>query len=111
MAAGRPALALVHTLYEALLADGAPHPMGMAATVEVLDAVAAGRGLDPVNRTGDVLDRCARVVVTAPAALDAPGPWPDNMVHVGAVLEGPGPTPAGARRCRPTGSAAGRWSW
>jgi hypothetical protein len=91
MAAGRPAVALVHTLYGALLADGAPHPMGMAATVEVLDAVAAGRGLDPVNRMGDVLDRCARVVVTAPAALDAPGPWPDNVVHVGAVLEGPGP--------------------
>src|SRR5262245_8736134 len=67
MAAGRPAVALVHTLYGALLADGAPNPIGMAASVEALDAVAGTHGLAPVTRMGDVLDRCAAVLVTAPA--------------------------------------------
>jgi MGT family glycosyltransferase len=40
---------------------------------------------------GDVLDRCARVLVTSLAALDAaPDTWAGNVRHVGPVLEGPG---------------------
>lgn len=90
-AAGRTGVALVHTLYGALLADGAPNPMGMAASVDGLAAVCGDLGLEPVTRMGDVLDRCARVLVTSPAALDARrGSWAGNVRHVGPVLEGPG---------------------
>src|SRR4029453_14849482 len=52
MAAGRPAVALVHPLYGALLADGAHHPLGMAATGEGLDTLGPGRGPHPLNPMG-----------------------------------------------------------
>jgi MGT family glycosyltransferase len=91
-AAGVPRAALVHTLYRGLLRDGYPGPMDMAASVEALDAAAAAVGAPPVPRMADLLDRCARVLVTCPAAFDDEGPpVAANVRHVGPVLE-----PAGA---------------
>src|SRR5262249_29041660 len=85
-------------LYGALLAGGAPGPMGMAASVEALDGVARAHGLAPVTRMGDVLDRCAAVLVTAPAVLDSGADgWAANVTHVGPILEGAG-ADAGWRR-------------
>jgi UDP:flavonoid glycosyltransferase YjiC (YdhE family) len=94
-AAKVPVVALVHTLYGALLADGAPSPMGMAGTVDDVNVARSDVGLAPVARLGDLLDGCVRVLVTSPAALDDPAPnpggWAPNVRHVGPVLEGPGP--------------------
>jgi hypothetical protein len=91
-AAGVPAVALVHTLYGALLGDGDfPGPMAMAATVEALDAAARALGAAPVGGLADLLERCARVLVTCPASLDeCPERWPANVRHVGPVLEAAG---------------------
>ena len=87
-AAGVPQVALVHTLYRGLLRDGYPGPMDMAASVETLDAAAAAAGAPPVSRMADLLDRCARVLVTCPAAFDDEGPpAAANVRHVGPVLE------------------------
>lgn len=109
-AAGVPVVALVHTLYGALLADGAPGPMGMAATVDGVNAARADVGLAPVRRLGDLLDGCARVLVTSPAALDvqapAPDGWAPNVRHVGPVLEGPGPDGSWQPPPRPPGDPA-----
>ncbi|HET8620528.1 MAG TPA: glycosyltransferase [Acidimicrobiales bacterium] len=87
-----PAVALVHTLYGALLGDGDfPGPMAMAATVEALDAAARALGAAPVAGLADLLDRCARVLVACPASLDAcPERWAANVRHVGPVLEAAG---------------------
>jgi hypothetical protein len=103
-AAGRPTGALVHTLYGALLAGGAPSPMGMAASPAAVDEARAAVGLGPVPGFGGLLDRCARVLVTCPASFDVPvlSP-PANLRYVGAALEGPGPDEAWA----PPGGLAG----
>ena len=53
---GRPTVALVHTLYRALLADGSPHPMGMAGPVEALNPARVAAGLAPLASLGDLLD-------------------------------------------------------
>jgi MGT family glycosyltransferase len=90
--AGRRRAALVHTLYGGLLADGAPNPMGMAASVEGVNAVRAEHALPPVDRLADLLDACATVLVTCPAALDErEDEWAANVRHVGPVLEDAGP--------------------
>jgi len=104
---GRPTAALVHTLYRALLDDeigGAPGPMAMAASVDGVNAARRPLGLDDVTDLGDLLARCARVLVTSPAELDAPGDGADagNVRYVGALLEPAGadagwtPRPSGA---------------
>jgi Erythromycin biosynthesis protein CIII-like, C-terminal domain len=93
-ATGRPTAALVHTLYGALLDGGAPSPMGMAASPGAVDEARATVGLGPVAGLGGLLDGCARVLVTCPAALDvAPdgAGLPGNVRYVGAALEGAGP--------------------
>ncbi len=90
--AGRRRVALVHTLYGALLAEGAPNPMGMAASVEAVNGQRAEHGLAPVKRLGDLLDACETVLVTCPAVLDArEDEWAPNVRHVGPILEDAGP--------------------
>ena len=84
-------MALVHTLYLALLADGAPHPMGMAGPVEALNPARAAAGLSPLASLADLLDAVDLVLVAAPRALDAPGEVPGNVMYAGPLLEGPGP--------------------
>ena len=90
--AGRRRVALVHTLYGGLLADGAPDPMGMAASVEGVNVVRAEHGLPPVDRLADLLETCETVLVSCPAALDErEDEWAANVRHVGPVLEDAGP--------------------
>ena len=90
--AGRPRVALVHTLYGGLLAGGVPNPMGMAASVEGVNAVRSEHGLPPVGRLADLLDACETVLVTCPAELDErEDEWAPNVRHGGPVLEGAGP--------------------
>ena len=90
--AGRRRVALVHTLYGGLLADGAPNPMGMAASVDAVNAVRAEHRLPPVHRLADLLDECDTVLVTCPATLDErEDEWAPNVRHVGPVLEEAGP--------------------
>ena len=89
--AGRPNVALVHTLYAANLdGSGALGPMHMAATEDGLAAVRAGLGLPPVDGFGGLLDRVDTLLVTSPEVLDQPGDRPANVRYVGPVLEGPG---------------------
>jgi MGT family glycosyltransferase len=86
--AGRRRVALVHTLYGGLLADGAPDPMGMAASVDGVNRSRGDCGLPPIGRLADLLDACSTVLVTCPAALDERADeWPANVRHVGPVLE------------------------
>ena len=88
---GRPTVALVHTLYRALLADGGPHPMGMAGPVDTLNPGRVAAGLAPLASLGDLLESVDLVLVAAPRSLDAPGEVPANVVYGGPLLEGPGP--------------------
>ncbi|MET0904319.1 MAG: glycosyltransferase [Acidimicrobiales bacterium] len=92
-AAGTPVVALVHTLYAANL-DGAGglHPMGMAGSIESLATVRARLGVPPASSFGEILDRCASVMVTSPESLDRPSPdRPDHVRYVGPLLEPAGP--------------------
>jgi UDP:flavonoid glycosyltransferase YjiC (YdhE family) len=89
-ASGIPTVALVHTLYTALLRDGAPHPMGMAGPVETVNDERAAFDLPPVSGFGDLLGACELVMVAAPRELDAEGPVPDNVEYVGALFEAAG---------------------
>jgi UDP:flavonoid glycosyltransferase YjiC (YdhE family) len=96
-ATGRPTAVLVHTLYRALLDDGiggAPGPMAMAASIDGVNAARRELGLDEVGDFGDLLGRCARVLVTSPVELDVPPPAgagadadAGNVRYVGALLE------------------------
>jgi UDP:flavonoid glycosyltransferase YjiC (YdhE family) len=87
-AAGCPTAVLVHTLHRALLVDGAPGPIAMAASVDGLNAARLAVGLDPVEGFGPLLDRCDRVLVTCPEELDAgAGDVADNVRYVGPQLE------------------------
>ena len=88
---GRPTVALVHTLYRELLADGAPHPIGMAGPVERLNPARVAAGLPPLASHADLLAAVDFVLVAAPRSLDAPGEVPANVVYAGPLLEGPGP--------------------
>ena len=86
-----PHAAYVHTLFNALLDDGAPGPIGMSGPLVAVNDGRAGLGLDPVGSFGALLERARAVLVTAPRLLDAPAPLPANVRYVGPVLEGPGP--------------------
>ncbi len=92
-AAGRPSVALVHTLYAANLdAHGGLLPMEMAASVVGTNDVRSGLGLRPVADFGQLLDGCQTLLVTSPVELDAPlAVRPSNVRYVGPVLQGPGP--------------------
>ena len=85
-AAGRPAVALVHTLYQRLLVDGAPHPMAMAGPVETLNSARARLGLDPIQGFADLLAAVALVAVTCSPDLDQPGPPPPNLRYLGPLI-------------------------
>ena len=84
-AAGSAWVALVHTLYDRVGA-------GILTAFTTLDEINAQRvaaGLDSVSDASELLDRAARVLVTAPSALDTA--MPSNGRHIGAVLEEAGP--------------------
>ena len=85
-ASGKPAVALVHTLYQALLLEGAPHPMGMAGPVDAVNQTRTRIGLGPIQGFGDLLATCALVAVTAPRELDAPGRVPANVSYLGPLI-------------------------
>jgi UDP:flavonoid glycosyltransferase YjiC (YdhE family) len=85
-----PTVALVHTLYTALLVEGAPHPIGMAGSIEAINDVRVRAGQAPIARHADLLAVADMVLVTAPRELDAPGELPSNVVYAGALFEGPG---------------------
>jgi UDP:flavonoid glycosyltransferase YjiC (YdhE family) len=89
--AGRPTVALVHTLYRELLLDGSPHPIGMAGPVAAVNEVRAANALAPITSYAELLDVADVVLVAAPRELDAPGGVPGNVVYAGALFEGPGP--------------------
>jgi UDP:flavonoid glycosyltransferase YjiC (YdhE family) len=104
-AAGVPVVALVHTLYGAILdSTGAPSPIAMSGSLETLAAVRAEHGLRPVASFGELLHRSTSVIVTAPESLDVPIEHPENVRYVGPLLEPPGPD-AG---WRPPGTDDGR---
>jgi UDP:flavonoid glycosyltransferase YjiC (YdhE family) len=90
-AAGVPTVALVHTLYRDLLVEGAPTPIGMAGTVDDLNASRKAAGLPPIARYADLLTASDVVLVAAPRALDGAGDVPPNVRYAGPLLEGPGP--------------------
>ena len=92
-AAAVPVVALVHTLYAANLdATGAPSPIAMATSIESLAAVRTELRVPPVSTFGELLDRCASVMVTCPERLDVPAPGrPAHVRYVGPLLEPPGP--------------------
>jgi UDP:flavonoid glycosyltransferase YjiC (YdhE family) len=105
-AAAVPAVALVHTLYGALLDEtGDPFPMAMAGSLDTQSAVRAELGLPAVASFGGLLERCAGVMVMAPQSLDLPAPGPPARVrYVGPLTE-----PAGADEgWRPPGVDDGR---
>jgi len=92
-AKGTRTAALVHTLYAALLVDGAPAPISMAASVADLNAFRPEIGLDDISGFGDLLDRCQRVLVVCPQELDvALDVLPRNVRYVGPELETVEPT-------------------
>ena len=89
--AGRPTVALVHTLYRELLLDGSPNPIGMTGPVAAVNEVRVANGLAPVASHAALLDAAEVVLVAAPRELDASGEVPGNVVYAGALFEGPGP--------------------
>jgi MGT family glycosyltransferase len=83
-----PVAALVHTLYAALLDNGAPGPISMAASTETVNDARRTLGLAPIDRLADLLDGAARVLITCPRELDVPlDDLPSNVCYVGAELE------------------------
>ncbi len=86
-AAGIPTVALVHTLYGAMMHEGDLLTMYMAADTDGINAVRVRLGLGAVDRLGALLDRCARVLVTSPPLLDTRVALPDNVRYVGPMLE------------------------
>ena len=105
-AAGVPVVALVHTLYGANLdATGGLAPMGMAGSIDTQIAVRGELGVAPVATFGELLDRCASVMVTCPESLDTGGPDRPGVVrYVGPLLEPAGPDEG----WRPPGADDGR---
>jgi UDP:flavonoid glycosyltransferase YjiC (YdhE family) len=89
-AAGPPTVALVHTLYNAVLVDDTPYPMFMAAPLEAVNDVRAGLGLTPIATLGALLAEADLVLVTAPRELDVAGELPANVDYCGALFEGAG---------------------
>ena len=86
-AAHRPTAALVHTLYGALLQDGTPTPMKIAATLPEVNALRTGLGLEPIDRLGELLGRTERVLVVVPEVIDTPAPGAEPVTYVGPVFE------------------------
>lgn len=86
-ASGRPWVALVHTLYDGVAA-------GIITAFTTLDAINDERralGLDVLGDAPALLDRAARVLITAPAELDEAVDLPANTAHIGTILEEAGP--------------------
>lgn len=87
----RPTVALVHTLYGALMQDGTPAPMHIVATVPEINALRADLGLESIDRLGQLLQRTERIMVVVPEVIDTPDPAAERVCYVGPVFE-----PAGA---------------
>jgi UDP:flavonoid glycosyltransferase YjiC (YdhE family) len=87
---GLPTVALVHTLYAALLREGAPFPMAMTGPLPVVNDLRRRLGLEPLDALADLLSACGLVLVAAPRQLDEDGPVPANLVYAGALFEGAG---------------------
>lgn len=85
-ASGRPTVALVHTLYQSLLVDGAPHPMTMAGPLEALNDCRDRLGLGAIEGYSQLLSAASMVAVTVSAHLDAPGPLPPNVRYLGPLI-------------------------
>ncbi len=92
-ATGLPSAALVHTLYGALHDDGDIGVMGMAGSVDDVNAARAALGLPPVRRLVRMLDRLTQVLLLFPMELDVQlGVLPNNVHYIGPVLD-PDPAP------------------
>lgn len=90
-ARGVTTVALVHTLYGALVEDGTVTPMLMAASVNAVNALRQQLDLPTVERLGDLLHAVRRVIVTTSSDVDVmPDPLPPNVTYVGPVFEGAG---------------------
>jgi UDP:flavonoid glycosyltransferase YjiC (YdhE family) len=64
----------------------------MATPIDSLAAVRAELGVRSVPSFGELLARCASVMVTCPESIDLPDtPRPANVRYVGPLLEPPGP--------------------
>jgi UDP:flavonoid glycosyltransferase YjiC (YdhE family) len=90
-ALGRPTVALVHTLYLALLVGGAPMAMTIVADVAALNAERARLGFGPIRWFGDLLSEVDLVLVTAPRELDGPGTPPPNVRYGDILFQSAGP--------------------
>ena len=93
-ATGTPVVVLVHTLFENLLLNGAPDPISMAASIEVVNQVRGELGLAPCATFGDLLAGVASVIVNCPADFDSAatptssaGALPANLTYVSPLLE------------------------
>ena len=87
---GLTTVVLVHALYTALLADGAPYPIAMSGPVAAINEVRSGLGLAPIAAHADLVAAADLVLVAAPRQLDVAGEVPANVVYAGALFEGPG---------------------
>ena len=93
-ATGLPTVVLVHTLFRALLVDRAPAPMAMSRQVTELNERRSRLGLPDVASLGDLLEEANLVLVSAPEALDSPGPAIPNLIYTGPLIDPPR-SPAG----------------
>jgi UDP:flavonoid glycosyltransferase YjiC (YdhE family) len=89
---GLPTVALVHTLFSALLVDGSPHPITMAGSVDMLNDVRRRLEMPSIRSHAELLAGADLVLVAAPRQLDAPtDQLPANVEYSGPLFEGPGP--------------------
>ena len=100
IATGLPTIALVHTLFRALLVGDTPLPMAMAGGVEQVNETRSQLGLPAIDGLGALLAEMHLVLVTAPETLDAPGSPVENLVYTGLLVE---PPPAAVEWSPPAG--------
>jgi len=89
-ASGVAWVSLVHTLYDRVAAG----ILTVFTTLEAVNDERAALGLERLSDAADLLERANRVLVTAPRELDSAAIAPPNVVHVGTILEEPGPDAA-----------------
>lgn len=89
-ATGRRTVTLVHTLYGALLHDGTPAPMKIAASVREINDLREQLGLPAIDRLGELLTGTERILVVVPEVIDTPDPAAERVTYVGPVFESAG---------------------
>jgi UDP:flavonoid glycosyltransferase YjiC (YdhE family) len=88
--AGIACVAFVHTLHRRI-ALSERSPMSMGASLDDLHALRRGLGLAPIERSTELLDRAARVLVVTARQLDGDGaPLASNVCYVGPIVEDAG---------------------